>query len=186
MMAALLGAGPFRGDIYINGQKSEGVRNLNFENVNVRIDGKGNVIIDAPNYIIKREVRESPRLTQSALTKQYYLVTKQDIPGIVEFDVDVYLNGKFLATLLGSEVSTVIDLTKDLNPGMNALVLRARKNLAKPGEPKSTSRAYTFQVVIGEGNANATNVVIERPLITFVRNASEMGDVSEEYSLVAR
>src|SRR5690349_18703135 len=84
---------------YLNGINIDGVTNQKFERATVRLDEKGNVLIDAPGYSVKAvENAPPPRGAGRAaepseapvrMTKRYWLVTEQTVPGMTEFDIDL-------------------------------------------------------------------------------------------------
>jgi hypothetical protein len=180
-------------EVYVNGVNVDGLTEHSFEKVNVRLDEKGNVYIEAPSYQIKRVLPNEGKksatkelATEGTLTKRYYLVTEQNPVGLSEFDIDLVVNGKILRTLKCSDEQTVVEVTKSLKPGKNSIVLSAKKVLANKAQPKSTSKAHTFRVTIGEASVTKEQVTIETPLVVFSRNASEPSDIAQEFVLTTR
>jgi hypothetical protein len=175
------------GEVYVNGINVDGLTGQTFEKVNVKIDEKGNVYIDAPGYSVKRLANErlEPQ-PEAVMTRKYFLVTEQNVQGATEYDVDVFLNGKFLRSLSSTEPQLVSEVTKYLKPGRNTVVLQARKKLENKDQPKSTSKANLFRVIIGEGQVTQEQVVIEKQVVTFTRTAAESGDVTQEFSFTTR
>ena len=178
--------------VYLNGQPVDGLANLKLEKVTVTFDANGNVRIDAPGYAVQTLGNTAPttgtRLVDSptptaSVAKHYFLVTEQPTPGMTGYDVDVYVNSKWIRKLKGSEDQIVIELTKFLQPGPNKIMFAAKKN---PGDRKSFSPNHTFNITVGEGAAGGDQVMIDNPLLTFKRTAADTDDVSEEYSLTAR
>ena len=81
------------GSVYLNGVKIDGVSNQKFERVTVRIDEKGNVLIEAPGYAVKQVEGPPPDATgpaQGTISKHYFLVTEQNVTGMTEYDVDLH------------------------------------------------------------------------------------------------
>lgn len=189
LVSAGVSGSALAGDVFINEVNVEGLTNQNFEKVNVRIDEKGNVHIDAPGYSVKRvtlaETNKAPA-PEAVISHKYFLVTEQNVLGMTEFDIDVFLNGKYLRTLTSSETQLVSEVTKYLKPGKNTVALSAKKHLENKDGPKSTSKAHIFRVIIGEGVVNAEQVVIEKQLVTFVRSAADSSDVTQEFSFTTR
>jgi hypothetical protein len=174
-------------EVYINGVNVEGLVNQTFEKVNVRIDGQGNVRIEAPGYAVKRVAVEGKEARpEGVITRRYYLVTEQTQPGATDFDIDVFLEGKFLRTLGSAEPQQVSELTRQLRPGRNTVVLQARKRPEGKDGPRSTSRTAVFRVIIGEGTTRDDQLVIETQLVTFTRTAAEPNDVTQEFSFTTR
>jgi hypothetical protein len=176
-------------EVFINGVNVAGLTGQTFEKVNVRLDEKGNVHIDAPGYSVKRvamtETADAPR-PEATITKKYFLVTEQNVQGLTEYDVEVFLNGALLRTVSSNDPQLVTEVTKSLRPGRNAVTLRAKKKLEVKDQPKSTSKANLFRVILGEGETTNDQVVIDKQLITFTRTAAEQGDVTQEFAFTTR
>jgi hypothetical protein len=186
--AVLLLASPaLAGSVYLNGVRIDGVTNQKFDKVNVNIDEQGNVFIEAPGYNV-RQVEGAPERApepKGTLTKKYFLVTEQAAPGMTEFDVDVYLNSKWLRKLKSSDEQIVTDITKSLQPGRNTLLFIAKKNV-QGASRKSFSKEHFFRVIIGEGQMSGDHVMIDNPVVKFERTAAEASDVTQEFTLVTR
>lgn len=182
----------FAGELFVNGVSVEGITSQSFEKVNVRVDEKGNVWIDAPGYAVKR-VTSAPERDPGvvvrdvpAMTRKYFVVTEQNPVGMTEYDIDLYINGRFIRSMRSGEEQIVSEVTKFLKPGKNSVMFQAKKNLAKPDAPKSVSKAHVFRVIIGEGAMGPDQVIIENPVITFTRTASDMNDIAQEFNLTPR
>ena len=97
-------------EVYVNGVNVEGLTNHTFEKVTVRLDEKGNVQIDAPGYSVKKVTLSGPDKppahTEGVISQKYFLVTEQTPPGMTEYEVDVFINGKFLRTLRAATSSS--------------------------------------------------------------------------------
>lgn len=172
-------------NVLINGVNVEGLTNQTYEHVTVRIDARGDVNIDAPKYVIKKITKDEPRLV-TPLSMRYFLVTERDGAGGAEYQVEVTLNGKLLRTVRSSEPAAVVDITKDVMVGDNAVRMHATKRYDKTGQRKSTSAESTFRVTVGEGTSTTTSMNVDRKLISFVRNASETDEMTEDYTFTAR
>jgi hypothetical protein len=171
--------------VYVNEVDVSGLTGQTFEKVTVRIDEKGNVHIDAPGYTIKRvNVEAKPAgKSEGVITRRYFLVSEQSREGAAGYDVDVVLNGRLLRTLAGADPQLVSELTRQLRPGRNTVVLQARK---LRGDQRSSSRADVLRVIIGEGTVSDEKVVLERQLVTFARTAADTDDVTQEFSFTTR
>lgn len=181
----------FAVEVYVNGVSVDGLTNHTFEKVTVRLDDKGNVQIDAPGYSVKKvnlsgAAEKAPARPQSAITQRYFLVTEQSPAGMTEYEVDLFLNGKFMRTLKSGEEQLVTDITKQLRPGQNLVIIQAKKRYADPASPKSMSRSHVFRVIIGEGATTTDQVTIEKQLVTFTRTAADTNDVTQEFSFTTR
>ncbi|CAM3523052.1 hypothetical protein G4177_24410 [Corallococcus sp. ZKHCc1 1396] len=118
------------------------------------------------------------------ITQRYWLVTEQTTPGMTDFDIDVYVNSRWVRRLRNNEDQVVLEVTGQLRPGPNAVTLIARKT--NPGSRRSTSASNVFKVIIGEGNEGGGNVMIDTPLIRFQKTAADAQDATEEFTLTTR
>ena len=192
-LALVIAASPaYAGELFVNGVSVEGLTSQNFEKVNVRIDDKGNIWIDAPGYAVKR-VTSAPDKDPGvvlrdvpAITKHYFVVTEQNPIGMTEYDIDLYINGRFIRSMRSGEDQIVSEVTKYLKPGKNMVQFQAKKNLAKADSPKSVAKNHVFRVIIGEGTMGPDQVMIENPVITFTRTAADMNDLAQEFTLIPK
>lgn len=188
LAVTLVAGAAFATDVYVNGTNIEGLTNHSFEKVNVRIDEKGDVHIDAPGYSVKR-VSAGPEKAAPAegrITMRYYLVTEQTQQGATEYDIDVFVNGQHLRTLPNGEGQIVTDITRKLLPGKNQVTMQAKKLTAPGAERKSYSKAHLFRVIIGEGKVEGEKVVIEKSVVAFAVTAADSDDVVQQYSFTTR
>lgn len=171
------------GGVYLNGVKIDGVTNQRFEKATVRIDEKGNVLIDAPGYRVQQVEGASGNDAPagSVITRHYFLVTEQTAAGMTDYDVDIYVNGKYVRKLRNGEDQIVTEVTKHLSPGANKILFVAKK--LGSGDRHSFSKDHVFRVLIGEGNMTGDHVMIDNPLVKFERSAADTNDVSQEFTL---
>jgi hypothetical protein len=118
------------------------------------------------------------------LTRRYWLATSQSVPGMTDYDIDLFINSKWVRKLRNSEEQVIAELTDYLQPGKNTVLLMAHKVAA--GSRRSESPQHVFKVIIGEGNEGGGNVMIDNPLIRYQRTAAETEDQSEEFTLTTR
>ncbi|MEW5740702.1 MAG: hypothetical protein AB1938_17375 [Myxococcota bacterium] len=188
LFLTLLASVALAGDVYVNGTNIEGLTNHSFEKVNVRIDEKGDVHIEAPGYSVKR-VNVGPEKAPPAegkITMKYFLVTEQSQQGVTEYDIDVFLNGQHLRTLANNEGQIVTDITKKLLPGKNQVTMQAKKLSAPGADRKSYSKAHLFRVIVGEGKVEGEKVVIEKSVVAFTVTAADTDDVVQQFSFTTR
>ncbi|HYO73773.1 MAG TPA: hypothetical protein VEU33_47680 [Archangium sp.] len=118
------------------------------------------------------------------ITRRYWLVTEQSAVGMSEYDIDLYVNSRWVRKLRNGEEQVITELTRELQPGKNTVLMMARKVAA--GSRRSESPQHVFKVIIGEGNEGGGNVMIDNPLIRYQRTAAETEDQSEEFTLITR
>jgi hypothetical protein len=179
--------------VYLNEVKIdevEGLKNLKIEKASVRIDDQGDVHIDAPGYAVKvvdpgSRAGGQAEEGEAKLTRHYFLVTEQTAPGLTDFDIDVYVNAKWVRKLRNDEPQVYTELTRYLSPGKNSVLLSAKKK-APDGVHRSLSADHVFRVVIGEGNIGGDHVMIDRPVVDFKASAADAADISKEFSFTTR
>lgn len=191
LLSVLVACGASAAEVFVNGVNVDGLTGQSFTKVNVTLDEKGNVHIDAPGYQVKKVTiaPDKPAATvkeEGVVTRKYFLVTEQNVLGRTEYDVDLYINGKFIRTLRSDDEQIVSDITRHFAPGKNSVLMQARKVQAQKDQPKSTRAEHFFRVIIGEGSTTADQVTIELPLIKFERTAAETNDVRQEFSVTTR
>jgi hypothetical protein len=118
------------------------------------------------------------------ITKRYFLVATQNAPGMPEYEMDVYVNAKYLLTLKSTLDQEVIDITRNLVLGGNTITIEAKK--VTVGPRKSFSMEHVFNVVVGEGNEAQGNVMIDNPVVTFRRTAADNDSVSKDFNFTTR
>jgi hypothetical protein len=123
-------------------------------------------------------------IAPARITRRYWLVTEQSATGMTEYDIDLYVNSKWVRKLRNNEEQVITDITHLLQPGKNAVLFMARKVAA--GSRKSDSPQHVFKVIIGEGNEGGGRVMIDNPLLRFQRTAAQGDDVTEELTLTTR
>lgn len=126
----------------------------------------------------------APPPEPARLTRRYWLVTEQTVPGGTGYDIDVFINSKWVRKLLNGQQQVVAEVTAYLRPGENTVLLMARKQAQQ--ERRISSPAPVFRVIIGEGNVGGGHVMIDNPIIRFQRTAADTGDVTEEHPLTTR
>lgn len=196
VLAALtLPAQAFAVSVFVNGTRVDGLANTKIDKCAVEFDAKGNVQLNCPGYAVKVEGGSSASSGGTALTdddstpvtqitRKYFLVTEQAERGMSEFDIEMYVNSKFIRKLKNEDEQIVTDITKHLLPGKNAVTFIARK---KPSEKRlSFSKEHFFRVIIGEGNDAGDRVMIDNAVLTFEKTAADAADSTQEFTLVAR
>jgi len=208
MTTALLllpGAGRGAPGISLNGVPIDGVVSQRFDNVSVVIDEQGNLNIVAKGYAVARAESASaanpapvappprppaasttsPGPAEPKLARRYFVVAEQSEPGITEYDVSVFVNGRWVRELRSDGDCEPFEVTRFLAPGSNKVTLVASKRLAGSSR-RSTSREATLRVLLGEGSAGGGTVYLEAPLVSMTRTAADTETFTEEHNLMAR
>lgn len=202
MATALLlapGAGLGAPSVSLNGVPIDGVVSQRFDNVSVVIDEQGNLNILARGYAVARTEPApapaaaaappprppAPSLAEVKIGRRYFVVAEQSEPGIAEYDVSVFVNGRWVRELRSDGDCEPFEITRFLNPGANKVTLVATKRISGTAR-RSTSREATLRVLLGEGSAGGGTVYLEAPLVSMTRSAAETETFTEEHNLVAR
>jgi len=178
-------------DVYFNGVKLESnvvLMNQTFPSCEVRFDAAGNVFITAKGYKVGLSAGGNEPATSdeapAKVTKRYWLIATQAKRGLVQYDIDVFLNGNLVKRIRSGDDKTVLEVTRHVRPGVNAVKLIAIKNLGN--RRASSSPQDAMEVVVGEGVVGAGTITIDRPVVTYRRTAAEMGNFSDAYSFQSR
>lgn len=197
-LIALLAPPASAGELSINGVvigkvelSVQGLEGVAFEKCgSLKVVQGGDVHVDCPGYDLQAVSPPPPDAAAPAaapanvITKRYWLVSEQTDRGATEFDIDIYVNAKWVKRIKSDDEQLVMELTKHLQPGENKVLFAATKNVK--GERRSVSPNATFRVLIGEGDEGGGNVMISKPLVSVLRNAAEAENVTEERAFVAR
>ena len=181
--------------IFLNGVNIDGVRGQNFEKCRaVRIDDKGNLHLDCPAYqaenagggaavpvVLPSIPVAGASVVPPSLSKHYFLVTEQNDGAAAQYDVDVYVNSRWVRKVRSGDEQIVLDITRFLSPGRNKLLFAATKRAPKTGPATSFVR-----FIVGEGESSGAQVLIDNPLLECKRNGAEVDNVNEEFTLQAR
>src|SRR5215470_13842857 len=116
--------------------------------------------------------------------KGVWLVSKQTQRGIVQYDIDVSVNGALVRKVRSTEDPVVMDITRWMKPGDNTVRMVATKNI--PTKRMSQSPTDIMEIIIGEGVLGGSTVSIDRVLADFTRTAQETDLISEEFTVAAR
>jgi hypothetical protein len=179
--------------VYLNGTNVDNaVINAKMERCTVTFDGKGNVMISAPGYQVE-SVQSPPTdgptpnggvAVASALGKKYFVVSEQSLPGMTQYDIDLYVNSKWVRKFHSDDEQIVTEVTQFMHPGPNKVLFVAKKNVV--GTRKSFSPDATYRITLGEGEATGDKVVIDNPLVSFKRSADQSEDTSQEFAVTGR
>jgi hypothetical protein len=173
--------------VFLNGVNIEGVTDQKFENVTVVIDAEGNVLITAKGYDVKpAETGPAPTATTKAgpVTKKYLLYAETSAPGLVQYDIDVFVNSVWVKRISDDERQTNFDITPHVRKGKNVIHFTATKNVGQGR--RSTSPQNTLRVIVGEGNIGGDTVMIDNTIVDYTRNAGEIRNFSNDFEVVGR
>jgi hypothetical protein len=173
-----------KGSVFLNGVNIDGVTNQKFENVTVLIDEKGNVLIMAKGYEVQAATpttttRPAAPADTGPVTRRYFLVNETSVPGMAQYDIDVFVNSVWIKRVSSSDAQAVTEITRHLHKGKNTVHFTATKVLADAR--KSASPNHSVKIYIGEGNMGGNNVMIDNPLLEYKRDASEMQNFADEF-----
>ena len=182
---------------FLNGVNIDTLRSQSFEKCKtVKIDDRGDVYLDCPGYQVEQQPQAAaapvvpsaapvvPAAVASAITKHYWLVSEDANSAQAQYDLDVFVNSKWLRKIKAGEPQIVLEITKYLAPGPNKILFAATKHV-ETGR-KSASPASYLKVVVGEGEAGGNTVMIDNPLVECKRTAAETENVNEEFTIQGR
>lgn len=120
----------------------------------------------------------------SGLSRRYWLVAEVSSPGMVQYRIEVRINGRLVRSFSDAEIPTPMEVTEYLRPGNNAVRVTAEK--ITEGGRRSESSRHWLRVVVADGHIEGTAVVIDRPGVIFTRNAAQTDRSSREFTLNAQ
>lgn len=168
----------------------EGLEGTTFEGcTTVKVSKKG-VDISCPGYDLSASIPDQNQEVASdpdaipTLTQRYWVIPNQNVAGMTHYDIDLYINGKWIRRFRNTDDITALEVTKHLSPGENRFLFVSTKRDQGKAEPGSEE--HFFRLVVGEGESRAGRVLIERPLFEVRRLASEVKDFTEERKLITR
>jgi hypothetical protein len=183
--------------VYLNGVNIDGLRSQTFERCrSVKIDEHGDVRLDCPGYQVESQTAPTapaapppPVVTAgagapTAITKHYFLVTEQNDGALAQYDIDVFVNSKWIRKVKSGDAQIVLEITKYLSPGPNKVLFAATKHM-EAGR-KSTAAASYVKFIVGEGESGGNNVMIDNPLLELKRTAAETDNLNEEFVIQGR
>ena len=183
---------------FLNGVNIDGLRSQSFEKCRtVKVDERGDVHLECPGYEVQTQTAApqppSPAVAAGSvsgapatgpITRHYWLVSEEKDSASAQYDLDVFVNSKWVRKVKAGEPQIVLEVTRYLQPGPNKVLFAATKHL-EAGR-KSTSPAAFLRLTVGEGEAGGNTVMIDNPLVECKRTAAETDNVNEEFSLQAR
>lgn len=185
----LLLPGADAGSVYINGVRADELPAVSLIGVNVRIDGTGNIYIDAPKYQVQvvggpAPVSPAPAIAPSpgpaaavgpavarpaASAAVWYLVSEDE--GSTGGIVDVYVNDRYVRRLLSGQAQVLVDLSTYVKSGNNKVQFVVRT------APGGRLAAY-----VGSGDSSQDALRIDAPAVTWRSTGAQ---VMQEYTFTA-
>jgi len=164
-------------DLYVNGVRADGLASFEFIDVSVRIDSKGNVWIDAPSYRVEvdGETAAGPEMSEPVPVARYWLVTEDN--GSKGLTIDVVVNGRAVHKLKSGDAQAILDVGEYLQRGTNTVIINAVQSRSAGGG--------IFYVYLGEGSNESGTLMLDKPAITFAKQAEPSADarVSRSFEL---
>ena len=176
--------------VYLNGVAITGVPNQTFKNCTVTTDASGNVYIDAPAYKVEapggKTVSAPSAGVQAGLepSQRYWLITERT-PSLADYDIDVFINGKWVRKFLNEEERQVVEISNYFKTGSNKVALMARKR-KEGADRNSSSPAHYFRIVIGAGKMNGRSIMVTESLVDYRRTAAEIEDRNDIFTVTIR
>lgn len=191
--AMLFASSALAAKLFLNGVDITDVANKTFTNVKqVRVDGEGDIYIDAPQYEVKvmetggssSASKTSGAANPAGLSGKYFLAT-QGPAKRVQYKLTVKINGEKRLVIGATESSVIEEITGWLKKGKNTIRITAEKKLGERGHVMK-DKADELKLLIGRGHEENKIVKIDSLKATFKCNASTTNTFTKEYTLVAQ
>jgi hypothetical protein len=180
----------FTASIFLNGVNIDGLRNQSFEKCrSAKIDDRGDIRLDCPGYQVEGPKGEAvpaqpAAFVPTSITKHYWMVSENQDSINAQYDMDVFVNSKWVRKIKAGEPQIVLEITKYLNPGPNKILFAATKHIEQGR--KGTAPTSFLKVTVGEGESGGNTVMIDNPLLECKRTAAEIENVNEEFTIQGR
>ncbi|MCA1828252.1 MAG: hypothetical protein ABR567_22180 [Myxococcales bacterium] len=185
--------------VFLNGVNVDGLRSQSFEKCkSVKIDDHGDLYLDCPGYEVQAQAAPivpsaptpvaaasmAPAATPGVITKHYWMVSEDANGAQAQYDLDVFVNSKWVRKIKAGEPQIVVEITRYLQPGQNKVLFAATKHME--GGRKTNLASSFLKITVGEGESGGNTVMIDNPLIEVKRTAAETDNINEEFTLQAR
>ena len=214
LLGLLLSPVTFAGALYINGVRADAVRDMELKDVNIRVDGDGNVWIDAPRYSVEVVQPGGPAPAPQAPAPQSPPPQAPVTPMVAPAPVPAPVAAPMApAAVSGAEVAAgtwwlvtednqssghTIDvyisgvLVKTIKSGDEAVLMDISRYVRRGNnEVLISARAGAslggglLKVYLGQGSNDAGTLNLASPQITFTRRSSDSLDgASRQYTLI--
>jgi hypothetical protein len=169
-------------EVYFNGTRVTGLKNQSFSGCAVRFDPAGNVFITARGYTVKRLDKDKTTRPVPTGPKQYFLYSRASRPGYAQYDIDVYINGKWLRKVRNNDSQVIVEITNKLKRGRNVVHFAATKNYGGKKRRSELGTDYV-QVFVGIGNRGGGTVNITSTLASFKATAKTTENFGREQTI---
>ncbi|MBL90819.1 MAG: hypothetical protein CMH56_03290 [Myxococcales bacterium] len=170
--------------IFLNGVNIDGVTNQEFKNCDVVIKANGDVHIAAKGFKVETRKQATDPVAQGPVSQRYFLVAESNFPTQVRYDVDVLINAIWVRRISSDQPQVVFEVSRHLKKGQNNVTLVATKS--EGDGQKLGSVSHVMNLIIGQGKMTNDQVIIDKPLVEYQRNAAEAGNFSDEFVLVGQ
>ena len=128
-----------------------------------------------PRPVVKK-VPRCPRGTK------LFMVSQSTRPGHVQYDVDLYINNRWVRKVRNRDSQLVVELSRHLKSGRNKFHFAATKNYG--GKPRlSNSAADQIRIIIGTGTRGGGTVTISDSLLEYKVGADRSSNFNKEMPL---
>src|SRR5579883_218451 len=178
--------------VYINDVKVDGLHGQTLSNVDVVFDDNGDVRITAKGYKVTKldptpatpapqQAAVAPTPAAAPAAHHFYIATMQPPgrEGAAGWDVDVYVNQVFVKRFRSKDPEPIYEITRFLKPGANTLHFTPRRD---DGEHRSVSPSDYFELVVGDGEMRAGQVMLTK-ISSFRRTAADTAPTDAETTL---
>ncbi len=191
MLISVLAAA-WAGSIYINGVRADGITNFELDDVDVVIDGNGDVYIAAPRYSIEVISPGGSTTTEPVVTddgsltvdagdpkvglpaETWWLVSEDN--GSVGHSIDIIIGGQVVGHFESGDEQLMMDVSPFLSPGNNVITFTA-----KPGPQPTGGVLFLY---LGRGTNAAGSLQLDPPEIEFSRRSTDTSNGgSTQYTL---
>ena len=117
--------------VYVNGERADGLRDVVLEDVDVRIDEKGNLWITAPQYRVGGA--DGAAATEPVPAGAWWLIVEDN--GSSDLRVEVRINGRLATTVQSGQGGGMLDVGPWLHRGANQVVMTSSAAPASEGGP---------------------------------------------------
>jgi hypothetical protein len=182
--------------VFINGLDMSNVYLVNqlFKNCTVRVDSKGNFHIKVPGIELKasgkvnrnptRKARKPDNTARNA--RDYYIVSFTNRPGATQYNIEVYINGKFVRRIRSKARQVTMKVTKYLKKGKNEVMFVCRKKYGEKGRISRSAQDY-LRVVLGRGVESKNRLVLKTSEAEVKRTAAESKTpITEKHTIMVK